>query len=279
MGVDSKKIKALDKTIEYLERMISACKEMQNGVSENVVCKKYDLDSEMFSNTIRKEWKYNSNLFARTKCCRGYYINWRDFFCYTIYGDSIKPLEDFDESFNMALSALTDVEKNIVIRYFKDGVTFTEMAKERGITPQGLRVSYNSACSKLRDSRVRDYFRLGLKVVQKSDENIFLRKQRDEISAMLDMLEKENVSLRSNISEMQAKIDSYGVLEARKFPLDGVSGISRRLYNALKRNNIQYLDEVLIHNKDWFMRLRNFGKQSLNELEEVTKSLGLHFKE
>ena len=142
-----------------------------------------------------------------------------------------------------------------------------------------MRVSYNSACRKLRDDRIRDYFRLGIEVVKKQDENIFLRRQRDEINTLLQELEKRNSSLRDDISQLKSKVDSYGVLNTRKYPLESVPNMSHRLYNSLKRNNILYLDEVLFHNKDWFLGLKNFGKQSLNELVELSQSLGLHFKE
>jgi DNA-directed RNA polymerase subunit alpha len=41
-----------------------------------------------------------------------------------------------------------------------------------------------------------------------------------------------------------------------------------RAYNSLKRNNITKVGQVLALSDDEFLRMRNFGKKSLDELKE-----------
>jgi DNA-directed RNA polymerase subunit alpha len=41
-----------------------------------------------------------------------------------------------------------------------------------------------------------------------------------------------------------------------------------RAYNSLKRNNITKIGQVLALSDDEFLRMRNFGRKSLDELKE-----------
>lgn len=54
------------------------------------------------------------------------------------------------------------------------------------------------------------------------------------------------------------------------------SDISVRLYNCLKLNGIQYLNEISKMEPNDLMRFRNFGRQTLNHLEETMRHHGLY---
>ena len=47
------------------------------------------------------------------------------------------------------------------------------------------------------------------------------------------------------------------------------SNISVRLYNVLKNNGVNFLNELSTYQVSDLMKWRNFGKQTFNELEEV----------
>jgi len=51
-------------------------------------------------------------------------------------------------------------------------------------------------------------------------------------------------------------------------------GCSMRLYNALNRRGIEYVEQVLKMSDNELLRLRNFGAGCLNELTEKIKIFG-----
>lgn len=52
-------------------------------------------------------------------------------------------------------------------------------------------------------------------------------------------------------------------------------GLSVRAYNALKRNSITKVGELLALNDDELLHIRNFGDKSLVELRDRLATLGL----
>jgi DNA-directed RNA polymerase subunit alpha len=54
--------------------------------------------------------------------------------------------------------------------------------------------------------------------------------------------------------------------------------ISVRLYNCLKNQGIETIDQILEKSVMDFLRIRNFGKMCLYELDEELKELGLELK-
>ena len=53
--------------------------------------------------------------------------------------------------------------------------------------------------------------------------------------------------------------------------------LSVRALNCLKAANVETLGELVEHNKNDLLKFRNFGKKSLNELEELLEGLNLTF--
>ncbi|MGV8963247.1 MAG: DNA-directed RNA polymerase subunit alpha [Candidatus Saccharimonadaceae bacterium] len=53
--------------------------------------------------------------------------------------------------------------------------------------------------------------------------------------------------------------------------------LSVRALNCLKAANVETLGELVEHNKNDLLKFRNFGKKSLNELEELLEGLNLNF--
>ncbi len=53
--------------------------------------------------------------------------------------------------------------------------------------------------------------------------------------------------------------------------------ISVRAYNCLKTNNIKTLGDLVSHSESELLKLRNFGRKSLQELSEIIHSYGLEF--
>lgn len=53
--------------------------------------------------------------------------------------------------------------------------------------------------------------------------------------------------------------------------------ISVRAYNCLKSNNLKTLGDIVSHTEQELLKLKNFGKKSLKELEEIVHQHGLEF--
>ncbi|MGB9913603.1 MAG: DNA-directed RNA polymerase subunit alpha, partial [Candidatus Kapaibacteriota bacterium] len=59
-------------------------------------------------------------------------------------------------------------------------------------------------------------------------------------------------------------------------PVDELE-ISMRAYNCLKANNIRTLGDIVSYTEQELLKLKNFGKKSLKELEEIVHQFGLEF--
>ena len=53
--------------------------------------------------------------------------------------------------------------------------------------------------------------------------------------------------------------------------------LSVRALNCLKAANVETLGDLVTYNKSELLKFRNFGKKSLNELDDLLKSLNLSF--
>lgn len=55
----------------------------------------------------------------------------------------------------------------------------------------------------------------------------------------------------------------------------GLPSVNSRVYNALRWNGIDTIGQVLQHDQFFYLRLKNFGKGSLAQLEASLAELGL----
>ena len=83
-----------------------------------------------------------------------------------------------------------------------------------------------------------------------------------------------------NMKELarQIIIAADKLLTEYKTPIETLN-FSRRLKNALKRNCIDYVEQLLKLNRKDLLRMRNFGIHCLNELTNKINSLGFVLQE
>ena len=68
-------------------------------------------------------------------------------------------------------------------------------------------------------------------------------------------------------AEGEEELASAGGRQPARHPIEDLD-LPMRAYNSLKRNNITKVGQVLALSDDEFLRMRNFGKKSLDELKE-----------
>nr|AYQ94394.1 RNA polymerase alpha subunit [Chloromonas rosae] len=100
-------------------------------------------------------------------------------------------------------------------------------------------------------------------------------------SIIIKNLKKIDVFLKQKQINWNIKMSltDYNILKTKPEFVDiGKLNISLRPYTCLKRANINTLGELLKKSKEELLALKNFGKQSLKEVEENLKQLGLSLK-
>jgi DNA-directed RNA polymerase subunit alpha len=90
------------------------------------------------------------------------------------------------------------------------------------------------------------------------------------------MLKTEILKLNEKLNEKLAfdSLDKDSVLLISIYD----TPMSVRLLNSLKANEIQILYDVLLYSKRDYLKFRNIGKKSIDELEEVLEEYGLKLK-
>lgn len=278
MSITPQKVEKLDKVLFTLERMKKACNEMKDGKTEYSACKDNNLDSELFGILLRKNWTYKKeDNSAKLKRSRDYWFDWREFFCYAVYKDTIKPLDDFDEAFDLVVNMLSDYEREVIINYFKNEKSFHTISYELGIALHVVRNRYNMAVRRLGDTDLRKYFEFGVTLTKLEEDNQILLDKKKSLTDRLITLRKMNIELSEEVSILETTLEKIGV-EPMLYHLEDVKGLSPRTYNILRRNGIQYLDELSYHERDWFLRLSGFGKVAYEELLNVAHAYGIKEK-
>lgn len=89
----------------------------------------------------------------------------------------------------------------------------------------------------------------------------------------------ENISIDNEDSKKDIQYDE-NILRIRqilKIKLSDVEGLSRRTLNCLQNANIKTWEDLISYDENYMLKMRNFGKKSLDELAIEMSNLGLSF--
>jgi DNA-directed RNA polymerase alpha subunit len=132
----------------------------------------------------------------------------------------------------------------------------------------------------LTSARISQIFKKALRVA--SISTLKMKKDYDEnyisVQEENELLKKENRQLKNELMKFNKKTDlskKDSVLLTSIYD----TSMSVRLLNVLKPNEIQILDDVLLYTRRDYLRFRNLGIKSLEELEEVLAEYGLELKQ
>lgn len=126
-----------------------------------------------------------------------------------------------------------------------------------------------------------DFESLSLEI--KTDGSIHPKKALTQASKILIqhfiLCSDENISVNNEDYKKDIKYDE-SILRMRQIlntKLSDVEGLSRRTLNCLQHANIKTWEDLISYDEMYMLKMRNFGKKSLDELGIEMSNLGLSF--
>lgn len=162
---------------------------------------------------------------------------------------------------------LSDREKDILLKTISYTGDFETVAKEYDLTRDRIRQIFEKALKRLRAGCLRMKNEYDRNYTDVHEENIKLHKENRELKEYIAKLPDEKKK------QIDAMIDKSGVLSLPITELD----LTVRTYNCMNNADVKTLGEIVSHTKSELMRFRNFGKKSLEELEDIVRKYDLRF--
>ena len=150
-------------------------------------------------------------------------------------------------------------------------------------------------CYGISYERTRQVFMKGLRKMLRYSDKIQEREKRitdamDKLQSEKNSLMEENERLKLALIDKQAdaeekrkeslavinSIELYRTCKPFTIPLADI-GLSVRAFNCCKSKDIRTIGELVSFKQSDLMKLRNFGRKSMNELEELLARYGLRF--
>lgn len=182
------------------------------------------------------------------------------------YNLSMAIVEDIDEAFmctlpgiHKALDTINPDILEVMVLYFRDGVTYQKISELKGCSREG----------------VRQKVRKGLRCLRHPSRYslIYTVSRPTYLKAV-----KENAALKGKLQryEIQLKTENADK-ELENIPIEDLD-LSVRSYNCLKRAGIDNLKQLLAKDADDLFRIRNLGMTSLREIKEKVAKFGATIK-
>ena len=166
----------------------------------------------------------------------------------------------------LGIPSLNKREK-MVLSEFMEGKKYDDVGEVLGLSRERVRQLFEKALRKIRNCSVV-YGKVYDEVLTLRGENQNLRKVIERQEAMLkDYREKLHME---EMPQEQMTAELYG---KRLVDCD----LSVRTLNCLKGADIDTIGDLVQYDKTDLLRLRNFGKKSLTELDDFLASIGQEF--
>lgn len=286
MVKSKEKVQKIDSLIDRLTRVLDALKEIRdNDVCEQTVLKKHGLDSKTFRHFV-----YDTDWDARHEQSKapkrkGVPEKWgkavptkswaEDLFCdvYCIRTPNIPVPDDTKERFMEVLPDLPNGLSNVLLALYRDGMTLQEAGQELGKSAERIRQLKEHALRMLRKPSRGAYMLMdydGTYISKKRLEELRLKAEKDyQYKYLKKEIERFDRILASRKNAMNNTPE--------RIPLENLDAInihlSVRVYNALKRANVQTLGDILAMTFEDVKNIRNMGNIATAELvDELGKA-------
>lgn len=165
-------------------------------------------------------------------------------------------------AFVAALDVLNDVEKQVLAGVM-EGCSYESIGEDFCVTRERVRQIFYRAL-RLVSASMKSYRRM-------LNETIELRRLRDEVKEK----DRELQQLRKMLNVSEPDMEMCKLLSTELVDMD----LSVRTINCLKSADICTVGELVQCNKLELLKIRNFGKKSLSELDDLLYRLGLEWGE
>lgn len=164
-------------------------------------------------------------------------------------------------------TSLTERESDVIFKYYRDGMTYDEIAKKYDRTRERIRQIHNKALRKLRHkSRYEKYLLYDYDYVSQ------LKSELEEIKAVaIDLHEKFNdipESVRNVVEESTKEIDYLSDLSVRSY-----NGLKRYAHSKFGQSTL-YIWQLTEMTVEEVMSIRNIGRGCVKDILYALKSYG-----
>ena len=175
--------------------------------------------------------------------------------------------------------------------------------REKFITEQfmkGKDVQEISSAMGLSETRLWQIFNHGMRRLEESTsiiaENERLKKENERLTSEHAIMKDAYVNVRNKNAELDATLQTYRILHENIEPYKGEPlteeekhlvailrtkledfHLSARTMSGMKRANIETVGDLISRNKSDLLQIKDFGKKSLTELDDLVDSLDLSF--
>ena len=164
-------------------------------------------------------------------------------------------------------TSLTERESDVIFKYYRDGMTYDEIAKVYDRTRERIRQIHNKALRKLRHrSRYEKY------ILYDYDYVLQLKSELEEAkAAAMDLHRKFNdipESVRNAVEESTKEIDYLSDLSVRSY-----NGLKRYAHSKFGQNTL-YIWQLTEMTVEEVMSIRNIGRGCVKDILYALKSYG-----
>lgn len=177
------------------------------------------------------------------------------------------PLYDPDALLETIRHGLTERESDVIFKYYRDGMTYDEIAKKYDRTRERIRQIHNKALRKLKHrSRYEKYILYDYEYVLR------LKTELEETkAAAMDLHKRFNdipESVRNVIEESTKEIDYLSDLSVRSY-----NGLKRYAHSKFGQNTL-YIWQLTEMTVEEVMSIRNIGRGCVKDILYALKSYG-----
>lgn len=176
----------------------------------------------------------------------------------------------YDRLRNMLLKIakvrLTEREYQVIEYTYSDGLMPFQIGDKLGITAQGASSTLRKAERKILLSKI-----LNVKFNESLDEYTKIKSEYEFVKNQMDMMNKSHKEKFEKIAHIPR--GDARILAVRIIDLD----LSVRSLNVLNAVDIDTVGDLIQYKRNDLLRFRNFGKVSLQEIDNLLDNLGLEY--
>lgn len=275
-------------------RYYSAVRDMQRGISEADACSRNNIkqsDFKKFLETLRFD-KVSRRLPKDEKDLKLILSGYERLYVELFHITNLTELPpDCDKTFEHVLKTLSPREREIIKAKWCGDISFDKIAADYNLTRSRIQQIHAKAIRKLGQCNHRKILQYGMKAYETfvhTRENC----SKDIVSTYVSELEniaRDKIEYNDLVAlqKLRDDIDNYisnlrkngTVASAAKLAMIEELDLSVRTYNCLHRAGYNYIYELENLSYTDLMKMRNFGRRCLAELEEKCKPYGITFKE